>query len=259
VPGTTEPPLNEGVNRECQCRGPRTVDGQGVCKCESNKIWIDATSECVCEANRVWDTTTNTCVCANGQIANPTTGVCQCPVGQVWQLGVWYDWLNRDNPSGWGDAETISNHVNDGFVACGSNSATAFAMSTQCVEASTNYNWDTIGYNIVYAEDGECNCANAHNPSGCPDLKVRFKCWHATLGFCECTGGREWNATAGLCQCPSSRGFVWNAATSKCICSAGRTPNTAGQCMCASDRQYVAASDTCVCTHDRVPDANGVC
>jgi hypothetical protein len=79
VPGTTEPPPNEGVNRECQCRGPRTVDGQGVCKCESNKIWIDATSECVCEANRVWDTVTKTCVCANGQIADPATGACRCP------------------------------------------------------------------------------------------------------------------------------------------------------------------------------------
>ncbi len=76
VPGTTEPPPNESVNRECQCRGPRTVDGQGVCKCESNKIWIDATSECVCEANRVWDEATKTCVCANGQVPNVVTGVC---------------------------------------------------------------------------------------------------------------------------------------------------------------------------------------
>ncbi len=102
----------------------------------------------------------------------------------------------------------------------------------------------------MYSEDGECHCANADNPNGCPDLKVRFKCWHATLGHCECTGGRTWNGAS--CVCPSDRGFMWNAALSKCVCTAGRKPNTAGQCMCASDKYYDDANDVCVCTGGRV-------
>jgi hypothetical protein len=152
--------------------------------------------------------------------------VCRCPTGQLWELGTWSDWINGDTPEGWGDAEglhAVGNPI--GSITCGTGK---LAVRTNCVVANNEYNWDTVGYLIGFSENGECKCSNEFNPSGCIDLKVRFKCPHSTLGHCECTFGRIWNATANACQCPSNRGFVWNPALNKCICSAGRTPNTAG-------------------------------
>ncbi|XP_013401813.1 cartilage intermediate layer protein 1 [Lingula anatina] len=98
----------------------------------------------------------------------------KCPnIGTCPACAKWTPWMDRDNPSGNGDAE----HVGPtGFNPCSGHEP----IDIQCRVTGTNQPWDQTGQVIkVKCTSSEgFVCENSDQPSGefCKDYEVRFLC-----------------------------------------------------------------------------------
>jgi len=78
----------------------------------------------------------------------------------------WTSWLDRDNPSGNGDYETLTDFINSG----------------QSCENPSKVEWKTVNgekfssQNLHVDKSFGFYCLNSENPSGCKDYEVRFYC-----------------------------------------------------------------------------------
>lgn len=79
-------------------------------------------------------------------------------------------WLDRDNPSGVGDFETLANFVAAGLVC-------PFPVSIEC-ETVDGIDWHRTGEVVTCSDSTGLVCLNANQPAGvtCSDYRVRFRC-----------------------------------------------------------------------------------
>lgn len=80
------------------------------------------------------------------------------------------DWLDRDNPSGVGDFETLADFVVAG-MAC------SFPVGIDC-QTLDGIDWRDTGEKVTCADHLGLTCVNAEQPRGvvCSDYRVRFRC-----------------------------------------------------------------------------------
>ncbi|TXI91142.1 MAG: hypothetical protein E6Q33_11055 [Neisseriales bacterium] len=88
-----------------------------------------------------------------------------CPTGEA----VWTSWLDRDNPSGNGDYETLNDFLSAG-QACKE------PLDLVC-ETLDGVPADQTGQNVIVDPAQGCICVNANqNDQACLDYRVKFLC-----------------------------------------------------------------------------------
>ena len=80
----------------------------------------------------------------------------------------WTRWLDRDNPSGFGDYETLADFHHS--LVCPN------PQSIQCRVKSTRADWQTTGQVYICNNQVGGTCTNSENSSPCLDYEVRFLC-----------------------------------------------------------------------------------
>ncbi|MCP5016989.1 MAG: hypothetical protein GY938_17235 [Ketobacter sp.] len=92
-----------------------------------------------------------------------------CPDPLIFCDGEWTDWMDRDNPSGTGDWELLSDFINEGYDVC--------PKPTQIeVRALDNTPAMNTGDTFWKFDLGGFACRNQDNKKPCCDYKVRFCC-----------------------------------------------------------------------------------
>jgi hypothetical protein len=82
----------------------------------------------------------------------------------------WTSWVNRDAPGGYGDYETLSDFINEGYPVC------ANPVAIDC-QTTSGVNWSSAGevYSCSLPSGGVC--INSQQSDGsCLDYQVRFLC-----------------------------------------------------------------------------------
>ena len=81
----------------------------------------------------------------------------------------WTEWLDRDNPGGNGDFETLSLHQTENGVCTA-------PVDIECRVVSTGADASTSGQVVTCTPQQGFSCANDQNSGVCLDYEVRFLC-----------------------------------------------------------------------------------
>lgn len=93
----------------------------------------------------------------------------ECPV--LGQTATWTTWFDRDNPSGFGDYETLVDLIKEGKPICQK------PMGVEC-QTLSGIPASATGEIVIFSPSVGCYCKNADQPDKkCDyDYQVRFKC-----------------------------------------------------------------------------------
>lgn len=93
------------------------------------------------------------------------------PANQVESSGYWTFWFDRDDPTGNGDAESLSAFVAEGFPVCSE------PVMVECRTAADHVDWRQTGERLVCRPERGAFCLNEEQADGlCEDYEVRFFC-----------------------------------------------------------------------------------
>lgn len=181
------------------------------------------------------------------QCMGATSAVCVCsptgtfggscrPAGTVHARrsgpGDWGPWLDRDNPGGRGDYETVRD-----FLATGQVPNCPAALEIDC-QTTDGRDWRDAGqpYSCEPERGGIC-LNDAQRGRQCYDYRIRFRCadpgspaliaytCDSKSGTCECEGLKDCTDMAGSLDC-GPHGTKCDEKTNTCTCDWAKHPPT---------------------------------